>query len=363
MANPQVPLTSAVTHLAEKIRKYREKSIGEQNTKASLVEPLLECLGWDIRDLDSVHREYRTKTRDNPVDYALKLLRLPRLFIEAKGLGENISDRKWISQVLGYAAVAGVEWCVLTDGNEYRIYNAAATVDAEEKLFRKVRVADDDAMAVSAMLNLISRSNLEENLLDVHWKAHFVDRRVKAAIVELVEAPHPALIRLIRKKVPNLPAKAITGSLARLDVKIESPPLPIAHVRAGRPDETPKARRREQKKKKAPGTTSKEIDISLTQLIAAGILKAPLALFQTYMGRQVNAMLLTDGSIQHNGKSYNSPSKAGAAAKGTVTGSPKSTNGWSFWLYEDGDVKRELSFARERYLKACDGTRSLRISG
>jgi hypothetical protein len=101
-------LTVTIAQLAEKIQRYRDKVIGEQNTKASLIEPLLECLGWDIRDLDSVHREYRTKSRDNPVDYALKLLRRPRLFIEAKGLGEELSERKWISQVLGYATVAGV---------------------------------------------------------------------------------------------------------------------------------------------------------------------------------------------------------------------------------------------------------------
>jgi hypothetical protein len=28
-----------------------------------------------------------------------------------------------------------VEWCVLTDGNEYRFYNASVPLDADEKLF------------------------------------------------------------------------------------------------------------------------------------------------------------------------------------------------------------------------------------
>jgi len=77
-----------------------------------------------------VHREFKPTTQDKPVDYSLAVLRKPRLLVEAKPLGESLSDRKWIGQILGYASVAGVEWCVLTDGNEYRFYNATVPLDA-----------------------------------------------------------------------------------------------------------------------------------------------------------------------------------------------------------------------------------------
>jgi predicted type IV restriction endonuclease len=39
-----------------------------------------------------------------------------RIFVEAKRLGERLDDRKLIAQVLNYAVIAGVQWCVLTDG-------------------------------------------------------------------------------------------------------------------------------------------------------------------------------------------------------------------------------------------------------
>jgi predicted type IV restriction endonuclease len=52
---------------------------GEENAKATLIEPVLEALGSNIRDGDEVHREYRSKSGDNPVDYALKIMRTPRL--------------------------------------------------------------------------------------------------------------------------------------------------------------------------------------------------------------------------------------------------------------------------------------------
>jgi hypothetical protein len=357
MVAPPATLTTTIAQLAEKIRRYRDRVIGEQNTKASLIEPLLECLGWDIRDLDSVQREYRNKSRDNPVDYALKLLRRPRLFIEAKSLGENLSDRKWISQVLGYAAVAGVEWCVLTDGNEYRIYNATAAVDAEEKLFRKVCVADEDAAVVASTLHLISRCNLEENLLDVHWKTHFVDRRCKAAMAEMIDSADPGLVRLIRKKVPGLKAKAIAESLARLDVEISVPPMPIG------PDAPKSARATRDQRGETISHVTRETShkndsqdgraysgITLTQLIEAGFLKAPHALFRKYKGRQMEATLLTDGNIKFGGKTFDSCSQAAQQARSTVTGRQMNTNGWRFWQYEDDGVKRELAYARQRFL-------------
>src|SRR5262245_11096096 len=128
-AQETAKLREAITDIVAKISRFKDRALGEQNTKASLIEPILEALGWAVRDPDEVHREYKATSKDSPVDYALALLREPKLFVEAKGLGEVLSDRKWIAQVLGYAVVAGVEWCVLTDGDEYRFYNATAAVD------------------------------------------------------------------------------------------------------------------------------------------------------------------------------------------------------------------------------------------
>jgi hypothetical protein len=106
----------------------RKEQVGEQNTKATLIDPLLSALGWDLQEIDEVRREYRRKPQDNPVDYALFLNRTECLFIEAKSLEKDLGDRKWISQNISYATVVAVKWCVLTNGDEYRIYNSHAEV-------------------------------------------------------------------------------------------------------------------------------------------------------------------------------------------------------------------------------------------
>jgi hypothetical protein len=97
VAEPRAPPTGAHLVMAvldavlgqvrQRVDRYRGSPIGEQNTKAALIEPVLRALGWDVEDIEEVQREYKPKSADNPVDYALLVLRTPRLFLEAKGLG------------------------------------------------------------------------------------------------------------------------------------------------------------------------------------------------------------------------------------------------------------------------------------
>ncbi|MBL6276078.1 hypothetical protein JMF97_07885 [Micromonospora fiedleri] len=114
-------LDGAIKQCVERVERFRrqpQRVIGEMDTRVALIEPIIGALGWDLYDLDQVRREYRRRGVDNPVDYALLLLRTPRLFIEAKGLGENLDDPRWANQTIGYATMAGVEWVALTDGAE-----------------------------------------------------------------------------------------------------------------------------------------------------------------------------------------------------------------------------------------------------
>lgn len=322
-------LVDAIGLVVARARKYGDRGLGEQNTKASMIEPILEALGWDIRDPDEVHREFRPTGRDSPVDYALKLMRKPRLFLEAKGLGETLADRRWIAQVLGYATVAGVEWCVLTDGDEFRFYNATAPIDAEEKMFCRVRLTEGDADAAARTLGLLSRSNLEQNLLDAMWMSHFVDRRVKTALREMLAVPTKTIVKLLRQQVPKLTPKQISDSIRRLDIRIESPAVTLPQPAAAR------SRGAKASKKQGPRVARRSDkaapSVSLPELIQAGLLSPPVRLFCRYKGRDLEAKVLGDGQVEFNGEKYASCSTAAELARGTVTGRRMNTNGWVFW--------------------------------
>src|ERR671931_162567 len=52
--------------VGRKPRARCDAPIGEQDTKAALIEPVLRALGWDVEDLEEVQREYRLKSARQP---------------------------------------------------------------------------------------------------------------------------------------------------------------------------------------------------------------------------------------------------------------------------------------------------------
>ncbi len=239
-------LISTVVQVKDRIAelRHRKSRVGEQNTKSVLIEPMLSALGWNVWDLNEVSREYRHKSQDNPVDYALLLDHSPCLFVEAKALGTALRDRRLASQSIAYAATVGVEWCVLTDGDEYRIYNAHAPVDVDEKLFRTVTISKaataDDTVDI---ISLLSKNKMAENQLGILWKGEYIDRRVKAALEDSFRGQNVSLINLLKKRLGDLPRADIRGALKRLDIIVKTstvttePERPPTGVEEGEQDE------------------------------------------------------------------------------------------------------------------------------
>lgn len=362
------PSTAKVTAAVEVIRKRiqqvrdRKELIGEQNTKAALIDPLLSAMGWDLQEIDEVRREYRRKPQDNPVDYALFLNRTECLLVEAKSLEKDLGDRKWISQNISYAAVVGVKWCILTNGDEYRIYNSHAEVDVDEKLFRRVRISGTEPRFLIDTLTLLSKDRMRGSLLDEMWKAHFIDRRVRLAFESLLGEDDAPLIRAICKKANGVTPSEARGSLKRAKITIDFP-VPSVQEQPAQPvqqpvkaDSTPSSSRREAGKK-AWETMTAMAEASLPNLIAAGFVNAPLELERTYKGVRLTATIELDGRVSFGGESCVSLSAAGGIARKWVLATPPdepppATNGWTFWQFRDpktGNL-RDMDSMRQEFL-------------
>lgn len=355
-----VDLDGALAAVRERIGRYQRQGIGEQDTKAALIAPVLRALGWDVEDLEDVKLEYRRRPSDNPVDYALFLLRTPRLFIEAKALGAHLDDGKWAAQILNYATVAGVEWVALTDGNEWRIYNSHAPVPVEQKLFRVVSVASPDGM-VAGTLRLLAKAQMADHLIDAFWKSDFVDRQVRDALVRLFgPEPDPALIRLLRAKASGLSPTEVRASLGRLRTTFD---FPVVNSSAADTVDLPRPSKPARAAESAPrqpaakpiGDGTPWRHVTLDQLVDAGLMRLPFAIEHRYRGVDLVARIEGVDKIVFNGKPYDSLSTAGGVARNTVAGpfpgrDIPQTNGWTFWQCRraDGrlvpldDLRREL---------------------
>lgn len=358
-------LSSAIEVVRKRIQQIRDRKeiAGEQNTKAALIDPILSALGWDLQEMDESRREYRRKPQDNPVDYALFLNRTETLFIEAKSLERDLSDRKWISQNLSYATVVGVRWCVLTNGDEYRIYNSHAPVDVEQKLFRSVRISDTaNAGSAADTLHLLSKEQMQGRLLDELWKAHFIDANVSRSIESMLANEDAGLIRLLCNKTKGVTRAEVRASLKRAKIRVD---FPVPVVAAGTAP-VPKARGNVADvsgtvaTRRPPDQGASQITVS--NLIQAGLIRTPLRIERRYKGVHLTASVRPDGRIEFGGQEYDSLSTAAGMARKSIVGAPAGhpfpqTNGWTFWMYSDDGVLREVDTLRQSYL----GQRKLKV--
>lgn len=369
------PNSKSVEAVVRKLRsgilraRQRGDAIGEQDTIRVFITPLLTALEWEVEDLDEVRNEYRHRPQDNPVDYALFMLRSPCLFVEAKSLNSTVEDRKWVTQTLGYAVVAGVEWCVLTNGDEYRLYNAHAPVDADEKLFRAIKLSDENMHDLTVeTLCLLSKSKMSEKRLNILWKAHFVDRRIKTALDDLIKKQDESLVRVLRKAtLKSLTVSDIKNSLKRADITIQFPFLVSDSTQPVSPPPIEEKGRKKSRSKRSHeqnngrvGLSPKVYGIEVQNLIEAGVIRAPFAIEVKFKKQEFSATIQADGSILFQGKIFDSLSVAAGMARNIANGPPPDgrkywqTNGWSFWKFRDPTTGKlqAVDVLRQQYLKS-----------
>ena len=199
-------MTALERVITEVLSRTERGSMNESNTKVLLVEPILEALGWDTKDLDCVTREHQVFD-GTFLDYALIADSKPALFVEAKAWGGRINDPKWTAQAVNYANNAGVVWCALTDGVVYRVFKTNEPVDMLQKLVFEVdlrEIADPDAhQRLLQQLGLLSRAQVVAGQLDALGSRLFDEARVRRALEGLFNDGPTRLITLIREQLPE----------------------------------------------------------------------------------------------------------------------------------------------------------------
>jgi hypothetical protein len=101
------------------------------------------------------------------------------------------------------------------------------------------------------------------------------------------------------------------------------------------------------------------LEATLPNLIAAGLINAPLEVERIYKGVKLLATIQPDGRVAFGGQSYDSLSTAAGMARKSVIGATPGrpypqTNGWTFWQFRDpktGDL-REVDSLRQAFLAA-----------
>ena len=220
--NTMDKLVKSIEHIRVNLDGWRKRSLKETPTRTIVVDPLLEALGWDVRDPDEVELEYPT-VGGKSVDYALKINRKAVLLVEAKPLDAGLKDVKAVAQVVAYAANDGIAWCVLTNGVHWQVYRSIEECPAPDKLMYEVSIDPRDSEGLTVQqtaeqLWRLSREEMAKGTLDALGEQTFTDGKVRKALDRImIDAPR-SLLNAVKAAAgdASLRPRKIKESLARI---------------------------------------------------------------------------------------------------------------------------------------------------
>ena len=214
----QIDVQQAIESVAETIEGSDDfiMSHHETQTRYSLIDPILDSLGWDIHDIEQVEVEYENEW--GRADYALLGANdNPVIIVEAKRLGSNLDQN--LKQLMAYSEGVKKGYAVITDGDIWKIYDLSKRGRFLNKLCVEIRITHDPARKSAAALNKLLRRNLHRRPSN--------SRNVPEDVITSVEAaPEPKKPKaesadVSLKKRPPMTLLTAKGILDELDFRGE----------------------------------------------------------------------------------------------------------------------------------------------
>ena len=83
--------------------------------------------------------------------------------------------------------------------------------------------------------------------------------------------------------------------------------------------------------------TPKRNEVSLAQLVEAGVIKAGRKIIASYKGKDYSGSIMKDGKVKVEGEIYDSLSTAGRAVMRSAGNEKPAVNGWAFFRVKEND--------------------------
>ena len=183
-------------------------TLDEKSTRAEVIDPVLERLGWDKFGEDFVI-EYSVP--GGAVDYALHVRNMPKVFIEAKNPREDL--RRHVDQLVTYCAKHGVPLAALTNGLNWWFYLPLKEGTVEARQFCRLDISVQDISEIcNRLIEFLARENVYSGVAVENAEAHLqrlhearnVDKALPQAWQDLIAGPDDMLVELINEKVEYL---------------------------------------------------------------------------------------------------------------------------------------------------------------
>jgi predicted type IV restriction endonuclease len=225
-------IRDTLDHLKQIVSGPKPPKLSESDTKANFIEKYIEALGY--RGLPDITREYYVKNSQEFIDYVLRANGEPILALEAKALQVELTDKAG-AQLIQYCAVEGIEWAVLTNGRDLRLYNQYLKGALEAKLILKLDLlafnSDEEYEAIFEQLWLISKESMTTPTGIRTWMEHQqLDKAMRSLLLDSTSATVKYIRRALTEHNVQVHAEAVAQWFRTQLTTTVTPLLPMVAV-------------------------------------------------------------------------------------------------------------------------------------
>ncbi len=192
------------TRISTQIKKYqgilnqaKKRDVSEADTVVIINDILSDALGYD--KYENVTSE--SAVRGTFVDLAVVVDNKTRFFVEVKAVNIELKDSH-VKQAIDYAANAGVDWVVLTNGLFWRVYKVQFSKPIDKFLACEIDLLESghkDEDMIACFANLSREGFSKDAMGDFLLEKQITNKFSVAAILTT-----PTIIEHIRREIRRL---------------------------------------------------------------------------------------------------------------------------------------------------------------
>lgn len=194
--NARERLKTSIKKFSKPLSDLVNRDANEGDTRLLVTDFLCEGLGFD--KYSELTTEYRVKGEF--ADYGIRIDKDMIAFIEVKRVNTKLAS-KHLRQVESYAVNEGVEWVILTNGVEWKVYHITGGLPIVVDLALEINLLGDENVAQKAnQLFYLTRESLKHKQLDKLWEAKRATSPRSLAKVLCSEAVAEAIRKELRRR-------------------------------------------------------------------------------------------------------------------------------------------------------------------
>lgn len=178
--------TEQIKNIREKLDIAKTNNYSEENTKMSIIRPILQLLGYDVFNPEEVNNEVNSVVdgtiKYERIDMAIYLnsLSKPTIILEAKAINVKL-DKKHRNQLYRYFTTLNPKIAILTNGEEWWFYTDLDNQNLmDEEPYLKLNIYND------ADLEKLESYN-KRNILDIDIKSEISNLKLKSSVEQFFE--------------------------------------------------------------------------------------------------------------------------------------------------------------------------------